>query len=76
MKEQYRESLQTIGQLERQLADKANKPNEDKLLALSNELTKVTEELEKKSHLLEKVKVLLHRAAAKEKSLLQEVGNQ
>ncbi|XP_018571875.1 centrosomal protein of 290 kDa [Anoplophora glabripennis] len=76
LKEQYGESLQKIGLLERQLANRneaknmLKKPDD----ALSDELAKVKEELEQKSHLLEKVKVLLHRAAAKEKSLLQEIA--
>lgn len=50
-----------------------SKPDQDNLVATSDELAKVKEELEQKSHLLDKVKVLLHRAATKEKALLQEV---
>lgn len=50
------------------------KPEEEKIVVLSKELTSVKEQLEYKSILLDKVKVLLHRAAAKEKSLLEEVN--
>lgn len=50
------------------------KPDEGKLIELTDELNKVKEQLDQKSILLDKVKVLLHRAAAKEKSLLQEVN--
>lgn len=50
------------------------KTGDDRIVALSEELAQVREQLDSKSSLLEKVKVLLHRAAAKEKSLLQEVN--
>lgn len=50
------------------------KPEEEKIQALSDELNKVREQLDQKTVLLDKVKVLLHRAAAKEKCLLQEVN--
>lgn len=58
----------------KEVKDVTCKSDEDNLVALSDELGKVKEELEQKSHLLDKVKVLLHRAAAKEKALLQEVN--
>lgn len=50
------------------------KPDEGKVVALTDELSRVKEQLDQKSILLDKVKVLLHRAAAKEKSLLEEVN--
>lgn len=49
------------------------KKSEDDKIAAVSELATVKEQLDQKSMLLDKVKVLLHRAAAKEKNLLQEV---
>lgn len=40
---------------------------------LKEQLEEVKEQLAQKAHLLEKVKSLLHKAAAKEKRLLEEV---
>lgn len=83
LKEQHAESIQKIKQLEQELSSSKNllksasimkKPDKGNLVALTDELNKVKEQLDQKSILLDKVKVLLHRAAAKEKSLLQEVN--
>ncbi|KAJ8934433.1 hypothetical protein NQ318_017134 [Aromia moschata] len=78
LKEQHAESLQKISQLEKELTAARNKAksvvNNDNVVALSDELDGVREQLEQKSHLLDKVKVLLHRAATKEKALLQEIS--
>lgn len=49
------------------------KMQDQKVVSMSKELANVREQLEQKTVLLDKVKVLLHRAAAKEKYLLQEV---
>lgn len=82
LKEQYAESVNKIKHLEQELSSSKTqiknvsmlkKPDEEKIMNLSDELSKVKEQLDLKSSLLDKVKVLLHRAAAKEKSLLQEV---
>ncbi|KAG5876192.1 hypothetical protein JTB14_001935 [Gonioctena quinquepunctata] len=83
LKEKYTECIQKYGKLEQELSVARNKlrnsseslkSEDDKLLAISEELSKVRGQLEQKSTLLEKVKILLHRAAAKEKALLQEIA--
>lgn len=51
------------------------KPVSDSGIVLSDELMQVKEQLGQKTQLLNKVKVLLQRAAVKEKALLQEVNN-
>lgn len=79
LKEQYDDSLKKITELEQQLATKFT--IKDKNIDTDNTLSqqsfddnlKLKEQLEHKTQLLDKVKVLLHRAAVKEKSLLQEV---
>ncbi|CAH2007824.1 unnamed protein product [Acanthoscelides obtectus] len=50
------------------------KSESDKVAALYDELSKVKEQLQSKTTLLDKVKVLLHRAATKEKMLLEEIS--
>ncbi|XP_044259542.1 centrosomal protein of 290 kDa-like isoform X2 [Tribolium madens] len=74
LKEQYCESIQKVAKLEEEVkALKANKPVSDSVTFLSDELTQVKLQLEQKTQLLNKVKVLLQRAAVKEKALLQEL---
>ncbi|XP_015840436.1 centrosomal protein of 290 kDa isoform X2 [Tribolium castaneum] len=74
LKEQYCESIQKVAKLEEEVkALKANKPVSDSATVLSDELAQVKEQLEQKTQLLNKVKVLLQRAAVKEKALLQEL---
>lgn len=80
MKEQYGESVQQVARLEDQLK-MANsritvlekRPLATEISNLTEELARVKSELLHKSELLNKVKVLLHRAATKEKALLEEV---
>ncbi|KAF5307269.1 hypothetical protein FQR65_LT06985 [Abscondita terminalis] len=79
LKEQYGESLQEVMRLEEQLKSSKNKivsleqrEFSKEVNSLADELSRVKAELEHKNELLDKIKVLLHRAAAKEKSLLQE----
>ncbi|RZB39236.1 centrosomal protein of 290 kDa-like, partial [Asbolus verrucosus] len=77
LKEQYCESIQKVAKLEEEVKmSKAihNKPVSDSVTVLSDELARVKEQLEQKTQLLNKVKVLLQRAAVKEKALLQELN--
>lgn len=80
MKEQYGECVQRNARLEQELSTAKqaikslqNKPVSDTVSALSDELNEVKVQLAQKIELLNKVKVLLHRAAAKEKALMEEV---
>lgn len=81
VKQQLSESLTKIRELESELAASRekihlveNRPVPNSLSSLANQLAEVKGELAQKSQLLDKVKVLLHRAASKEKALLDEVG--
>ncbi|CAH0553139.1 unnamed protein product [Brassicogethes aeneus] len=82
LRQQYGEAIEKVTLLEKELADCndkiksfSKKPVSDIVKALSEELSNVRKELKEKSLLLERVKILLQRAAAKEKSLLQEIAN-
>ncbi|CAH1173755.1 unnamed protein product [Phaedon cochleariae] len=83
LKEEYTECAQKLDQLEKELLEAKNKlkntsmfrnSDGERLAALSEELSKANSQLEHKSTLLDKVKILLHRAAAKERLLLQEIA--
>ncbi|XP_050500647.1 centrosomal protein of 290 kDa [Diabrotica virgifera virgifera] len=82
LKEQHLECKQRVEQLTKELETTKNalhsltvsRNENDKSVALSRELSSVKDQLEIKASLLEKVKILLHRAAAKEKALIQEVA--
>nr|XP_023020845.1 centrosomal protein of 290 kDa [Leptinotarsa decemlineata] len=82
LKKKYEECVQKLGNMEHELSMAKNKlrnfptsktTDDDGFVAISDELSKVREQLEQKSTLLDKVKILLHRAATKEKSLIQEI---
>ena len=64
MQQLYAESQNTISNLQRQIKDND----------LLNELRSTKDQLSKKSHLLEKAKILLTRAAAKEKVLKEQLS--
>ncbi|CAG9830349.1 unnamed protein product, partial [Diabrotica balteata] len=80
LKEQHSECKQRIEELTKELeATKntlhsltASRKEDDKSIVLARELSNIKDQLEMKSSLLDKVKILLHRAAAKEKALIQE----
>lgn len=74
LKEQYGDSVQKVARLEDELKAANNKIKHlhDKQ-ADTSELDEVKMQLSQKGELLDKVKVLLHRAAVKEKSLKEEV---
>lgn len=79
MKDQYMDSLKRTKELESQLeaGKKARKTGADKFgteQQLRMQLAQVNEQLLQKSHLLDKVKALLHTAAAREKQLFKEVS--
>ncbi|KAL3280008.1 hypothetical protein HHI36_017516 [Cryptolaemus montrouzieri] len=82
LKEQYGESVRKVSDLEATLNATTHKlrtyeercANSD-LISLSGELKRIKAQLDQKSQLLDKVKVLLHRAATKEKALLQEIAD-
>lgn len=80
LKEQYQENIQKVSQLENEVAAYKEqikkiviRPVTDNAKVLSDELAEVRNQLQQKSLLLDKVKVLLQRAAIKEKALLDEV---
>lgn len=80
LKEQYQENIQKVSQLENEVAAYREqikkiviRPVTDNAKVLSDELAEVRNQLQQKSLLLDKVKVLLQRAAIKEKALLDEV---
>ncbi|KAJ8982775.1 hypothetical protein NQ317_018187 [Molorchus minor] len=73
LKEQHEVCLKKLSQLEEETKN-SSRPENDNFVALSNELADVKDQLEQKSHLLDKVKILLHRAATKEKALLHEIA--
>ncbi|XP_045460169.1 centrosomal protein of 290 kDa [Harmonia axyridis] len=83
LKDQYNESVHKISELESVLnatksklkAYEDGKYNTEDFLALSTELNRVRGQLDQKSQLLDKVKTLLHTAAAKEKVLLKEISD-
>lgn len=78
LKEQYTEGLQRIKDLESQLqvakSTQRNQLGNDKTDEVRSQLTEVKEQLLQKTQLLDKVKSLLHTAAAREKQLLKEVS--
>lgn len=75
LKEQYGDSVQKVARLEEELATASNKlKNLQAKQTDTSELDQVRSELAQKTELLDKVKVLLHRAAVKEKSLMEEVS--
>ncbi|XP_048522756.1 centrosomal protein of 290 kDa [Dendroctonus ponderosae] len=78
LKEQHTDSLQKIQILEAHLqaAKKLSKSRMEsaEVEQLKAQLDEVKEQLAQKAHLLEKVKSLLHAAAAKEKRLLEEIA--
>ncbi|XP_056644391.1 centrosomal protein of 290 kDa [Diorhabda sublineata] len=82
LKEQHAGCVQTIENLQKELESTkknlqnvtASKKSDDKIENLSEELSRVKEQLEVKSGLLDRVKILLHRAAAKEKALIHEIA--
>lgn len=81
LKEQFGESIQKNARLEQELnlaktslRSLQNKPMSETLETLSQQLNEAKLQLAQKSELLDKVKVLLHRAATKEKALLEEVS--
>lgn len=80
LSDHYNKSLERITYLEEQLKmandkilDLEKQESTTELYSLKNELSFVKNELIHKSQLLDKIKVLLQRAAIKEKSLLEEV---
>ncbi|KAK5649525.1 hypothetical protein RI129_000554 [Pyrocoelia pectoralis] len=82
LKEQYGERIKDISKLEEQLKSATNKITlleqrelSKELNSFAEELSRVKAELAHKSQLLDKIKVLLHRAASKEKSLLEEIAS-
>ncbi|CAG9857013.1 unnamed protein product [Phyllotreta striolata] len=72
LKEQHAQCSKKTSRLE--MRDAESKKSSNREEELSKELDEVKEQLELKSGLLDKVKILLHRAAAKEKSLMQEIS--
>ncbi|XP_031338487.1 centrosomal protein of 290 kDa isoform X2 [Photinus pyralis] len=81
LKEQYAERIQEISKLEELLKSTNKKITllEQRELSkevntLADEMSRVKAELAHKSQLLDKIKVLLQRAASKEKSLLEETN--
>lgn len=79
LKEQYGDSVQKVTRLENDLsvATEKLKLSENKSvanIALLGELEEIRAQLARKDELLEKVKVLLHRAAEKERCLTEEVS--
>lgn len=82
LKEQHAACTRKIELLERELEVTKNtlknvsisNSDNDRIVTLSSELNSVKEQFQIKCGLLDKVKVLLHRAAAKEQSLIQEVS--
>ncbi|KAH1009795.1 hypothetical protein HUJ04_002101 [Dendroctonus ponderosae] len=78
LKEQHTDSLQKIQTLEAHLqaAKKLSKSRMEsaEVEQLKAQLDEVKKQLAQKAHLLEKVKSLLHAAAAKEKRLLEEIA--
>ena len=79
LKEQYGDSVQKVTRLENELSVTTEKLKlaENKSvanIALLGELEEVRTHLSGKNELLEKVKVLLHRAAEKERCLTEEVS--
>ncbi|CAG9760704.1 unnamed protein product [Ceutorhynchus assimilis] len=76
LKDQHVASLQKIKELESQLQSvrkQKSLPGDEMNEHLRKELTEVKEHLAQKTVLLEKVKSLLHAAAAREKQLLQDI---
>ncbi|XP_060525387.1 centrosomal protein of 290 kDa-like isoform X2 [Cylas formicarius] len=74
LREQYNRSLETIKSLESQLAScNAKLQVDDKPITSNNEIERLRADLDSKNELLERVKGLLQRAAAKEKLLVQEI---
>ncbi|KAK4881329.1 hypothetical protein RN001_004648 [Aquatica leii] len=81
LKDQYAERLQEIMRLEEQLKSSNNtialleqRERSKEVNSLADELSRVKAELVHKNELLDKIKILLHRAASKEKSLLEEIA--
>nr|XP_022901566.1 centrosomal protein of 290 kDa isoform X1 [Onthophagus taurus] len=78
LKDQYGDSIQKISRLEEELNLANNKLKQIKVIGKSPDLeeenARLKNELEQKIELLDKVKILLHRAASKEKALLDEVA--
>lgn len=75
LKEQYGDSVQKVARLEEELTTASNKlKNLQTKQTDTSKLDQVRSELAQKTELLDKVKVLLHRAAVKEKSLMEEVS--
>lgn len=82
LKEQYGECVQKNARLEQELNSTKktlrslqNKPiTRETLQTLSEQLNEAKVQLAQKSELLDKVKILLHRAASKEKALTEEVS--
>ncbi|XP_072379937.1 centrosomal protein of 290 kDa isoform X2 [Diabrotica undecimpunctata] len=82
LKEQHSECKQRIEELTKELEATKNtlhslttsRKEDDKSIVLARELSNIKDQLEIKSSLLDKVKILLHRAAAKEKALIQEIA--
>ncbi|KAF5299147.1 hypothetical protein FQA39_LY02320 [Lamprigera yunnana] len=79
LKEQYGNRIQEVKRLEEQLKYANNKIStleqrelSKEVSSLASELSTIKMELNHKTELLDKIKVLLHRAAAKEKSLLEQ----
>ncbi|KAK9884908.1 hypothetical protein WA026_009146 [Henosepilachna vigintioctopunctata] len=81
LKEQYEVSLSKISELQSALNSTSYKlrsaedltTDPEKMMRVSRELEGVRAQLEQKTQLLDKVKVLLHRAATREKLLLEEI---
>ncbi|KAK9685125.1 hypothetical protein QE152_g38284 [Popillia japonica] len=74
LKEQYGDSVQKVARLEDELNTATNKiKNLQAKQNVTAELEDVKTQLAQKTELLDKVKVLLHRAAVKEKTLVEEI---
>ncbi|GJQ81528.1 hypothetical protein Trydic_g4890 [Trypoxylus dichotomus] len=74
LKEQYGDSIQKVARMEDELAVANNKIKSLQIKQnVASELDEVKNQLSQKTELLDKVKVLLHRAAVKEKTLTDEI---